>query len=173
MRPTADRVRESLFARLGDLAGTRVLDLYAGSGALGIEALSRGAASALFVDRAEGCTRRLRRTLDELGLAGSARVWRAETGVALTRLARAGERFDRVFLDPPYGEAELARALAVLSASGILHPDAVVVAEGGRRHPPGEVDGLVKQDERRHGDTIIARYTPVGAPAGTGGAEHP
>jgi 16S rRNA (guanine966-N2)-methyltransferase len=160
VRPSSDRVRESLFARLPALEGARVLDLYAGSGALGIEALSRGAVCATFVERSAACTDRLRATLAALGLAEVGRVVRGDAVGVMRSLARAGARFDLVLLDPPYGPSELARALRAVAAGGILAAGAVVVAESSRRHPPGDVEGLVRCDERCHGDTLIVRYTP-------------
>jgi 16S rRNA (guanine966-N2)-methyltransferase len=160
VRPSSDRVRESLFARLCRLSGARVLDAYAGSGALGIEALSRGAAHATFVDRASTCVSSLRATLAALGLDEVARVVKGDAVAVMRRLARAGERFDLLLLDPPYGPGELVRALRAAGTCGILAADALVVAESGRRHPPGDVEGLVRQDERRHGDTLLVRYTP-------------
>ena len=103
LRPTSDRVREALFARLGALPGVRVLDLYAGTGALGIEALSRGARSAVFVER-EGRTRAvLRGNLGDLGVDAVARVVAGDAPRAVAALGRNGARFDLVLIDPPYG----------------------------------------------------------------------
>ena len=158
VRPTADRARESLFARLGSLEGCGVLDLYAGSGALGIEALSRGAARAVFVERASPAAAALRANLAELGLEGQARVLRAGAAQALRRLAREEERFDLALLDPPYGPHEAERALCLLAGAGVVAPGGTVVVEASRRHPPGDVEGLVRGDERVHGDTVLVRY---------------
>ena len=129
VRPTADRVREALFARLGGLAGARVLDLYAGSGALGIEALSRGAVSAHFVERAAPVLQVLRANLEALALAQAARVLRGDACSVVRRLARDGTQFDLVLVDPPYASSEASRALRALAESGILAPGAVVVVE--------------------------------------------
>lgn len=183
VRPTSDRVREALFSALGDLGGVRALDLYAGSGALGIEALSRGAASAVFVERAGGALRVLESNLDGLGLLGapSVRVLRQDAVKALAALGRAGERFDLVFLDPPYAADALERALEALVSEKVLDPGAEVVVETSRRHALGPVVGLVSHAERRYGDTQIIRLhvvdldngaemTPEGAPRGPDGA---
>lgn len=160
VRPTADRVRESLFARLEALAGCRVLDLYAGSGSLGIESLSRGAAEVVFVDRASGCAAQIRSNLEALGLAEQARVLRSPVRTALPRLAGQGRPFDLVLLDPPYASDEASRVLPLLANPALLAPHAMLVLETDRRHDPGPVVGLRRIDERRYGDTRIVRYAP-------------
>jgi 16S rRNA (guanine966-N2)-methyltransferase len=152
-------VREALFARLGDLDGVRALDLFGGSGALGIEALSRGAARVVFVERSAPVAAVLRANLVELGVLDLAKVVRGDAAGVVRRLAGAGERFDLALLDPPYGEPETAnRALRALATSGILTPRAAVVVEASRRHPPQPVEGLVVVDERRYGETVIHRF---------------
>ena len=164
VRPTADRVRESLFARLGCLAGKRVLDLFAGSGALGFEALSRGAASVVFVDRSHAVLAAVRRNAEALGVAESVELRRGEAGAVLKRLAGTGS-FDLVFLDPPYAGERLVATLHQLAAAALLANDAVVVAESDRRHPPGAIEGLAAIDERRYGDTLITWFVPRGPAA--------
>ncbi len=159
VRPTADRVREALFARLGDLEGVRALDLFGGSGALGIEALSRGAAYVVFVERSSPVAAVLHANLVEIDLLERARLVRGDAVGVVRRLAAAGERFDLALLDPPYAEPEIAeRALRALATSGILAPRATVVVEASRRHAPQPVEGLVVVDERRYGDTVIHRF---------------
>jgi len=170
VRPTSDRVREALFGRLGELEGARVLDLFAGTGALGIEALSRGAAYAVFVERAPAALVALRANLAALGLEGTARVVRGNAVAAVARLGRAGERFDLILLDPPYASGEAAPALRALVASGALAPDATVVVESGRRHPVPPVPGLRRVDERRYGDTVLLTLAPEGRPDADGGS---
>jgi pantetheine-phosphate adenylyltransferase len=167
-------VREALFARLGDLEGARVLDLYAGSGALGIEALSRGAASALFVEHSERVARVLRGNLETLELGEIAAVVRGDSAAVVRRLARRGQRFDLVFLDPPYGRSqEVAQALAGLGASGVLEAGAMIVVEARRGAAFSVPDAFEALDERRYGDTVIhrlARAAGPGAPGGPAGA---
>jgi len=159
VRPTADRVREALFARLGDLEGVHALDLFGGSGALGIEALSRHAARVVFVERSAPVAAVLHANLVEIGVLARAQVVRGDAAGVVRRLAATGERFDLALLDPPYGEPETAnRALRALATSGILAPRATVVVEASRRHPPQPVEGLVVVDERRYGDTVIHRF---------------
>ena len=147
VRPTSDRVREALFAVLGDLAGARVLDLFAGSGALGIEALSRGASEAVFAERAAAAVAAVRANLEALGAEGSGRVVRGDAVAVVRRLARAGACFDLVFLDPPWTDpAEPARTLRALASSGILASGATVVVESGRGRAVVPVAGLALVD---------------------------
>jgi len=151
-RPTSDRVREALFSVLGpSIQGARVLDLFAGSGALGIEALSRGAAQAVFVDRSHKAAHVIRANLKALGIAAEVRP--IEAGAALRAASGRGEAYDLVFLDPPYRRAaELGRELSE-ALTAVLAPGARVVTESGRRTPL-ELD-LPRADERRYGDTVI------------------
>lgn len=169
VRPTADRVRESLFGWLGDCTEARVLDLYAGSGALGLEALSRGAASAVFVERSRAAAAALRANLEALGLEARGRLLRAPVRTALAALGREGARFDLALLDPPYAAREAEGTLRALLAAGLLAPGARVVVECDRRHPPGVVAGLASAGERRYGETLVRRFErAAGAPEGGG-----
>jgi len=173
VRPTSDRVRESIFARLGDLDAASVLDLYAGTGALGLEALSRGAGSLVCVERAPQCLAALRANVERLGAGAAVEVISGDASRALRRLARSGARFDLVFLDPPYASDELERALAGLREHGLLRPGALVVIERSRRHSLPDGHGLEVLDERRHGDTLVTRLVApdgVNSEAGDGGS---
>ncbi|MEN8160224.1 MAG: 16S rRNA (guanine(966)-N(2))-methyltransferase RsmD [Myxococcota bacterium] len=163
VRPSADRVRESLFARLGDLAGQRVLDLYAGSGALGFEALSRGAAHVTFVDRSRAALDVIRENAEALGVAEEVTLRREPAEVCLKRLT-GGAPFDLVLMDPPYADRGVPGVLGSLARSGLLAPAGLVVVESDRRHAPGSIEGLAALDERRYGDTLISRYVPAGEP---------
>jgi len=151
-RPTSDRVRESLFSVLGpSTEGARVLDLYAGTGALGIEALSRGAAAAVFVDRAPAAIKAIRANLEALGI--EADVRRMHARAALRTAADSGEAYDLIFLDPPYRRsAELGRELSE-ALPAVLAPGARVISESDRRDRL-ELS-LPLTDERRYGDTVI------------------
>ncbi len=150
-RPTSDRVREALFSVLGDLAGVQVLDLFAGTGALGLEALSRGAAGCEFVDRAQAAIRVIRRNLDELGI--DAPVHRRDALRALSDASERAAAYDLVFLDPPYRHPpELGRALSE-ALPAVLAPGARVVTESDRRSALA-LD-LPLTFERRYGDTLI------------------
>ena len=149
-RPTADRVREALFSILGPLDGECVLDLFAGSGALGLEALSRGAAAAVFVDSDARAVDAIRRNLD--AVRAEASVHRREA-LAYLRSARDGP-FALVFLDPPYSSAsELAAPLSE-ALPAVLSETARIVSESDKRNPLELTLPLV--DERAYGDTRIA-----------------
>ena len=153
-RPTSDRVREALFSILGSLDGVRVLDLFAGSGALGIEALSRGAGLAVFVERAPPAARVLRANLRALGITAAVHVQDARA--FLRNAQAAGDTYDLVFLDPPYRDA--AELSAGLELTGVLSERARVVGESDRRAPL-RLSGLAVADERRYGDTLIRIHT--------------
>ena len=159
VRPTSDRVREALFAQLGVLEDARVLDLYAGTGALGIEALSRGAAQATFVERSAASLAVLRDNLGRLGLGPQSRVMRGDALALVRRLGRSAERFDLVLADPPYA-LELGPALlAALAAAQIVALGGTVVIESARRHPVRPVPGWRVVSERRYGDTVVTRLS--------------
>ena len=156
-RPTSDRVREALFSVLGDrVAGARVLDLFAGSGALGIEALSRGAAEATFVDSAPAAIRAVRANLEALG--ADAEVRRADARRFLGSAPAAVRQYDLVFLDPPYRLAGRLGGELTAALPAVLAPGAAVVAESDRRAPL-EL-GLPILDQRRYGDTLISIHGP-------------
>jgi 16S rRNA (guanine966-N2)-methyltransferase len=160
VRPTSDRVREALFAWLGALEGVRVLDVYAGSGAIGIEALSRGASSVTFIERGAASLAALRDNLRTLGIGQTeARVLRGDAVATLRRLGRQAARFDLVFLDPPYASGEAERALVALVDARLLTPEGTVVLEAAWRHPVAAVPGLQAIEERRYGDTVLLRFT--------------
>jgi 16S rRNA (guanine(966)-N(2))-methyltransferase RsmD len=153
-RPTSDRVREALFAVLGEIGGARVLDLFAGTGALGIEALSRGATSAVFVERDAAAAAVLRENLRALGIGPEqAEVRRSDARAALRSASGRGEAYDLVFIDPPYGEADGWSRLLTAQLPGLLAPGGRVVAESDRRAPLAL--GLPVETERRYGDTSI------------------
>jgi 16S rRNA (guanine966-N2)-methyltransferase len=154
-RPTSDRVREALFAMLGDIEGVRVLDLFAGTGALGIEALSRGAGHAVFVELDRGAIEAIETNIAALGLGGEqTQVRREQAEDALKRAWKRKETYDLVLIDPPYERAlELGPRLSA-ALPGVLAPRARVAIESDRRAP---LDlGLALEKERRYGDTTIA-----------------
>jgi 16S rRNA (guanine966-N2)-methyltransferase len=154
VRPTSDRVKEALFSSLAPrLSGARVLDLYAGSGALAIEALSRGAASAVLVERNRAALAAIERNLAATGFTAVARVVDSDLPRALDQLARP---FDVVFLDPPYALAEDEIAAVLAALVPLLAPDAAVRLEWPARRPaPPWPQGLSPGRIRRYGDTTI------------------
>ena len=160
-RPTSDRVRESLFGtltRLADLDGATFLDLYAGSGAIGLEALSRGADRAVFVDSGADAIGVIRENVRSLGVAARCRI---ESSAVQSFLARtASLAADVVFLDPPY-TLPVDADLGLLASRGWLAPDALVIAERGTRTPdPVWPAGLALEESRTYGETKLwyARY---------------
>jgi 16S rRNA (guanine(966)-N(2))-methyltransferase RsmD len=164
-RPTTDRVKESLFAILrADIPRARVLDLFAGCGNLGIEALSRGAAHCTFVDAGPTCVRVIRDNLAALGIErGQVRVIRGDARQLLGELAERGESFDVVFLDPPYDGPHLVEdALRVVAASRVLSEEGVAVVEHARRSPPADFYGPLRRVRvEDYGDTTVSLFRRV------------
>jgi 16S rRNA (guanine(966)-N(2))-methyltransferase RsmD len=166
-RPTADRVREALFSVLASVEGERVLDLYAGSGALGIEALSRGAAEATLVDSDVAAIAAAHRNVERLGL-DRVRVVRSDAARFLKSAARRGERWDLAFCDPPYRLAHrLGRDLDALLPS-VLAKEGRIVCESSIRQPLRLTLPLIT--ERRYGDTLICIYRCNSTAGGFDGA---
>ncbi|WP_437754918.1 16S rRNA (guanine(966)-N(2))-methyltransferase RsmD [Sorangium sp. So ce1389] len=159
-RPTADRVREALFSSLGDVTGALVCDLYAGTGALGIEALSRGARRAVFVESGRPALATLRENLAALGLDEATRVVPLPVERALELLRDEGP-FDLALLDPPYAALAKAAAAAARLAGplGLLAPAGRLVLEHARRDPSPEIAGLTCDAVRTYGDTAVSFYT--------------
>jgi 16S rRNA (guanine966-N2)-methyltransferase len=168
-RPTSDRVREALFMALGPLEGARVVDLYAGSGALAIEALSRGAAWADLVDADRHARDAAHRNLEELGLLPRVRLWPLRLPGGLARLAGVLAAADVVFADPPYGGTDARTLLARLGRAGVLKAGARVVLESHAKDDvPAATGGLARERDRRYGETMVHVYRAGdagGAPA--------
>lgn len=162
LRPTSDRVREAIFNLLmngsygNPVGGARVLDLFAGTGALGLEALSRGAARVAFVDDGTAARALLRRNIELMRAMGTTDVWRRDA----TQMGPCrGPGYDLVFLDPPYGKGLGERALASLMAGGWLAPAALLIWEEGSAPAPPAGFGLL--DQRRYGDTWVTLLKPT------------
>lgn len=163
-RPTSDRAREGLFATVasiaGPLTGARVLDLYAGSGAVGLEALSRGAGHVLLVESGARAANVIRRNIEAIGLPGAA-VLTDRVERVLARgpdQAPGGGRYDMVFADPPYAlaDAEVSRVLSLLTAQAWLAPGALVIVERATRSEPvGWPDGFEPDRARRYGEATF------------------
>ncbi len=156
-RPTSDRARQAIFnilehaAWAEPLQGARVLDLYAGSGALGFEAISRGAAFALFVETDEAARGAIRENADALGLMGRTRVHRRDATDLGVRPGPAGEAFTLAFLDPPYGKGLGEQTLARLREGNWLVPGALVAFERGSDEPEIDTPGYARLDARDWG----------------------
>ncbi len=155
-RPTADRVREAVFSILGSVEEARVLDLFAGTGALGIEALSRGAAEATLVDCSRAASATIARNLQAVGC--SAQVHRVQAAEFLGRAQQAARQYDLVFLDPPYRLADVLGPELSPALVPVLAPAARIVVESDRRAPL-ELD-LPVLAQRRYGDTLIRIHGP-------------
>jgi len=164
-RPTSDRARESLFNILAHadwspgIAGRRVLDLFAGSGALGLEAMSRGAVFALFVETDSAARGAIRDNIETLGLFGATRIHRRDATGLGVKPAGLGDPFDLVFLDPPYGKGLGERALAGLGEGGWITPQAVIMLEVGADEAPG-LAAFEILDERDYGAAKIIFLRP-------------
>jgi 16S rRNA (guanine(966)-N(2))-methyltransferase RsmD len=159
-RPTADQVRIACLDTLMPyLEAGPFLDLFAGAGGVGIEALSRGAPAAVFVEQDAMALRALRDNVERLGLRDRGRVVRDDAARAVERLRGAGERFAVVFTDPPYDSARAAPALAALADGGVLLPGALVVVQHGTKaSPPPSPGVLTLWKARRFGDTTLTFF---------------
>lgn len=160
VRPTADRVKEALFNILADgVDGARVLDLFAGSGALGIEALSRGAASCVFVDKRAACMEAVRDNLTRTRLLGRAELIVADAFRTMRRLASEGRTFDLVFADPPYEQGLCQTVVEAVAQGGLLAPGGRLVVEHGVREDINpQVENLEHILSRSYGDTVITIF---------------
>ena len=156
VRPTSDKVKQALFNILGDRTEDAVfLDLYAGAGGIGIEALSRGAGQAVFVDESRDSLNVVKQNIDLTGFGDRARAVFSKAGAFLKK--QSGP-YDIVFLDPPYAE-ELQPLLELIAGSGLLKPEGIVVAEHFKKQPSPESAGTLDlYREARYGDTVLAFY---------------
>jgi len=166
VRPTSDKVKEALFTILtgmmGSLDGCAVLDIFAGTGNLGIEALSRGAACSVFVDSSRNSAALISRNLSLTGFTDRSRVVLRDFCSALGILESEGEVFQLVFLDPPYQKGLIEKCLEQLQKSSIVDEETVVVAEFSSREDIAESHGRLQQiDKRIYGDTALAFFTTL------------
>lgn len=167
-RPTAARAREALFSILVDVSDARVLDLYAGSGALGLEALSRGAEQAVFVEVSKAAQRAIKQNIVSLALVARATLLPLRAEASFGALGRHGP-FSLVFADPPWADAQAAFGVLVrLATTSLLAPAARLVLEHAARSAPKvpENSPLREVDTRRWGDTAVTIFEPIAGPAG-------
>ena len=157
IRPTADRVKESLFNILHSVEDSSFLDLFAGSGNVGLEALSRGARFATFVEKDIRLIRALQRSLVQLGFAARAEVIAADAERGLGRLVQRGDRFDIIFTDPPYDQGLVLETLAWPDMRKALTENGTIVLQHSVREKPEElqVHSWIVADQRRYGDTVL------------------
>ena len=163
LRPTSDRVKESIFNILQDeMEGKVVLDLFAGTGNLGIEALSRRAKRAIFVEKGRQALRLIQRNLTQFGLEGRSEILPKDVSRAIGILKQRGECFDLILMDPPYEKGLIQNTLMKLNSHQIYHTDSILVIEHNRREPlPHGLDGWNLIRQRRIGDTVISFLTPL------------
>lgn len=160
IRPTPDRVREAVFSilisKLGSLAERTVLDLFAGTGAMGLEALSRGAASATFIDQSKEATGLIQKNATSTRLAENAEIIQAEVSQGI---AKQSESFDLIFMDPPYGKQDIDELLFLLAEQNILKPGGVLCVETAPSTAlPDMISPLVQVGRRKYGATSISLY---------------
>ena len=160
VRPTADRVKESLFNILSrNFSGMKVLDLFAGTGNLSIEALSRGADHAVLVDSSERSAAAIRENLRRLGFNERTEVWVMPVAQSLRSLARRNATFDYIFLDPPYDQELAGRTLEIIAQCNLLRDSGTLVVEHSARETVKPLYGSLQlHDQRRYGDTLLSFY---------------
>ena len=158
IRPTADRVKEALFNILGPLEGKFFLDVYAGCGSVGLEALSRGTRGSVFVEKYLRLIEAIRKNLRLLGYEGQAEVIAADAERGMKRLRKKGERFDILFADPPYEEGFLTEVMKCLEGAELLAENGIIILQHSLREPLKQsvTQALVVTDQRRYGDTLLS-----------------
>ena len=159
-RPTSDKVKGAVFNILAALIpGANVLDIYAGTGSLGIEALSRGADSAVFVDKSSECFHTIKENLAHTKLESKATVIAGDVFVALNKFSKNNKKFDIIFLDPPYGKGLVEKTLKNIAENDIIMQEGIIVAEHDvEDEVPEEVGGLERYRRQKYGDTVISFY---------------
>lgn len=159
-RPTRNSVKESIFGMIqGHVQGSTVLDLFAGTGNLGLEALSQGAKKAIFVEKERTLLRALMRNRDLCGFQDEAKIMPLDVEVALKALMRRGEKVDLVFIDPPYGRGYVDKTLRFINAHDMVNDGGMVVVEHGSREDPSpQWKRLSLEKQKRHGDTVISIF---------------
>jgi len=155
VRPAADKVKGAIFNILGELSGVRCLDLFAGSGSVGIEALSRGADSCVFVEAERSVASYIEQNLEHCQLSGQSQILIQRVNKAIPWLDKKGQHFDLAFIDPPYDQDLLNPSLRLLAESSLLGPESLLVAEHSPRELPAE-EKLEITDQRKYGQTFIS-----------------
>lgn len=156
VRPALDKIKGAIFNILYNVDGMRVLDLFAGTGSVGIEALSRGASHAVFIEEWEGALKYIQENLTHCKLEGHADVFRAKVDDAINKLNKKNESFDLIFVDPPYLKNFVNPTLKLLSKSNLLRPDTQIIVEHHPKEPIEEIEGLTLTQTRKYGQTLIS-----------------
>lgn len=156
VRPALDRIKEAVFNILFDVRDARVLDLFAGSGSIGIEALSRGAQHATFVEEWPPAIETIKKNLNHCRLEDRATIVRGSVNSAIKRLARNGREFDLIFVDPPYLKDLVNPTLKLLAKSVLIAENSLIVVEHHPKEPIAEIEGLSLTDGRKYGQTMIS-----------------
>lgn len=154
IRPVLDQVKEAIFNILFDVTGFRVLDLFAGTGAMGIEAISRGAVYACFVDDAKEAMGLIRKNLEICQMTSSSQILGMTAGKAIAFLK--AESFDLIFVDPPYEQNIVNKTLKKLAGSSLLRDKTLIVVEHHPHEPIKPIEGLVLTDQRKYGQTLVS-----------------
>ncbi len=160
LRPTSSKVRESVFNIIGNLiVDAKFIDLYAGTGAVGIEALSRGASAVFFVEADRKRTEQMEKILKDCGYLSRADIIKGEASVFIAKAIKKGLKFDIIFLDPPYHSGELEHILPLLSDGDLLHDEGIIIAEHlSKKKLPDEIGKLVQKKAYKYGDTMLTLY---------------
>jgi 16S rRNA (guanine(966)-N(2))-methyltransferase RsmD len=160
VRPTSDRAKETLFDILGDrIRGCRFLDLYSGTGSVGLEAASRGAAAVLLVESQREAWRVILENVEQCGLQDKCLLWRIEAADCLEQLVSEEKTFDFIFLDPPYRQASAYGLIEAIGEKGLLNPEGWVIAEHDRHCPlPEGYGSLIRVRTRRVGESVFSFY---------------
>jgi len=160
IRPATSKVREAIFQILGDVSGLLVLDLFAGTGSVGLEALSLGAKEVVFVDPNQAAVSLLFENLEATGFLDKVHILKKTANSAIELLHRKGRSFDLIFLDPPYDKGFVDLTLKRLHAFPLLQPEGLLLCEHSPREIPAFLGGLQKVDERKYGQTLISFFKP-------------
>jgi len=155
-RPALDRIKESLFSILFDVSGQTILDLFAGSGSVGIEALSRGATSATFVENNSAALKAMTTNLKACGFEEQSTIMKQDVDRALDKLSKQNVSFDLIFVDPPYLKDLVNVSLAKIGSSNLAHSGSRIVVEHHPKEPIEEIEGLTLTDTRTYGQTLIS-----------------
>ncbi len=160
VRPALDKVKEAIFNILFDVSDARVLDLFAGTGSMGIEAISRGAKSAVFVESWNATADVIKKNLELCQFTSEGVILRFTVERAIKALSKKGETFDLIFVDPPYDKDLVNKTLEQLADSNIMHKDTLLVVEHNPREPIHDHPSLILTDNRKYGQTLVSFLQP-------------